>query len=125
MEDIKIIIETINFSNMTWQILTPIIFSICDIITGFIQAIINKNVDSTKMRTGLLHKILILIILILSFVLDTTFSLSICSKIVSIYIIVMEITSIIENITKAGINIGKLTEILNIWKGSENENEEK
>lgn len=125
MEDIKIIIETLNFSNMTWQILTPIIFSICDIITGFIQAIINKNVDSTKMRTGLLHKILILVILILSFVLDATFSLSICSKIVSIYIIVMEITSIIENITKAGINIGKLTEILNIWKGSENENEEK
>lgn len=125
MEDIKIIIETLNFSNMTWQILTPIIFSICDIITGFIQAIINKNIDSTKMRTGLLHKILILIILLLSFVLDATFSLSICSKLVSIYIIIMELISIIENITKAGINIGKLTEILNIVKGSEKENEEK
>ena len=32
---------------------------------------------------------------------------------------------IIENITKAGINIGKLIEILNTWKGSEKENEEK
>lgn len=124
MEDIKVIIETLNFSNMTWQILTPIIFSICDIITGFIQAIINKNVDSTKMRTGLLHKILILVILILSFVLDSAFNLSICSKLVSIYIIIMELTSIVENITKAGINIGKLTEILNIWKGSE-DNEKK
>lgn len=124
MEDIKII-ETLNFSNMTWQILTPIIFIICDIVTGFIQAIINKNVDSTKMRTGLLHKILILVILILSFVLDNAFSLPICSKLVSIYIIMMELTSIVENITKAGINIGKLTEILNIWKGSEKENEEK
>lgn len=42
MEDIKLIMETLNFSNMTWQILTPIIFSFCDIITGFIQAIIIK-----------------------------------------------------------------------------------
>lgn len=125
MEDIKLIMETLNFSNMTWQILTPIIFSFCDIITGFIQAIINKDLDSTKMRNGLLHKILILVILILSFVLDTAFSLSICSKFVSIYIIIMELISIIENITKAGINMGKLTEILNTWEGSEKENEEK
>lgn len=124
MENIKVIIETLTFSNMLWQILTPILFSIADIITGFIQAVINNDVDTTKMRTGLLHKILITLILFLSIILDNTFSLNFCCKGVSIYIIVMEILSICENLTKAGINIGKLSDILKVGR-SEEKNEKK
>lgn len=110
--EIQEILQNLNFSNITWQILSPIIFSVCDIITGFIQAIINKNVDSQVMRNGLLHKSLIIIVIILSFTADLAFNLSFISKIVCGYVILMETTSILENLKRAGIDIGKLTEIL-------------
>lgn len=117
--DIYQFLSNINFSSVLWQILTPIIFSLADIVTGFIQAIINKNVDSSIMRKGLLHKVLLIIIIILSFLLDITFSLGYISKLVCGYIIIMELVSIAENITKAGIDIGKLKDILNLKKGDE------
>lgn len=110
--DIKELIEVLNFSNIGWQILTPVIFSLFDIITGVIQAIINHDLDSSKMRSGLLHKILILIVIIMSFMIDITFSLNFVSKFVCIYVIFMECTSILENLKKAGIEIGSLTEII-------------
>ena len=112
------IIETLDFSSILWQILTPIIFSLSDVLTGFIQAVINNNLDSKIMRQGLLHKVLIILLVILSFVVDKTFNLPIVSKIVCIYIIVMETISIFENLTKAGLNFGKLTDLLKI-KGKE------
>lgn len=105
--NIQSFIETLNFSNYFLQIFTPILFSIFDIITGYIQAIINKNVDSSKMREGLLHKVLVIIIIIISCVIDITFRLPAVPKIVSIYIIIMELTSILENLNKAGLNIRK------------------
>ena len=111
------ILDTLNFSSISWQIISPIIFSIADIITGFIQAVINKDVDSTKMRNGLLHKILIITIILLSFVGDYTFNLNFISKIVCSYVIIMEIMSITENITNAGIDITILSNILKIKRG--------
>ena len=51
----------LNFSSLMWQIITPLIFSICDIFTGYLQALINKNVNSSKMRIGLIHKMLLII----------------------------------------------------------------
>ena len=110
--DIQEILQTLNFSSVAWQILAPCIFSMCDVITGFIQAVINKDVDSQIMRNGLLHKVLIVIIILLSFVVDLSFNLNFVSKIVCGYVILMETTSILENLKKAGIDIGKLTEIL-------------
>ena len=113
------ILNSLNFSSIGWQILAPIIFSIADVVTGFIQAVINKNVDSTKMRNGLLHKALIITIILLSFVADVTFSLNFISKIVCTYVIIMEVMSIAENITSAGIDITILSNLLKIKKGDE------
>lgn len=110
--DINNLIETLNFSNYFWQIFTPVLFSFIDIITGYIQAVINYEVDSSIMRQGLLHKILIILVIIMSCVLDVTFNLSIITKFISIYIIVMELTSILENLNKAGLDFGKVTDIL-------------
>lgn len=110
--DIQEILQTLNFSSVAWQILAPCIFTICDVVTGFIQAVINKDVDSQIMRNGLLHKVLIVIIILLSFVADLSFNLNFVSKIVCGYVILMETTSILENLKKAGLDIGKLTEIL-------------
>lgn len=110
--EIQEILQNLNFSSIAWQILAPCIFSLCDVLTGFIQAIINKELDSQIMRNGLLHKVLIIIIVLLSFVADLSFNLSFVSKIVCGYVILMETTSILENLKKAGVDIGKLTEIL-------------
>ena len=110
--NINNLIETLNFSNYFWQIFTPVLFSFIDIITGYIQAVINYEVDSSIMRQGLLHKILIILVIIMSCVLDVTFNLSIITKFISIYIIVMELTSILENLNKAGLDFGKVTDIL-------------
>lgn len=110
--ELETILNTLNFSNIIWQILTPIIFSLADVLTGFIQAVINKNVDSSVMRNGLLHKILIIIVVFLGFVIDATFSINIVAKIICSYIIIMELTSILENLKKAGLDFGPVTEIL-------------
>lgn len=106
------LIKNLNFSSVMWQIATPLIFSISDIITGYIQALINKNVDSQKMRVGLLHKVLILIIIVLSFTIQFAFNIKYVASFVCIYVTVMEIVSILENLKKANIELGKLSEIL-------------
>ena len=106
------LIKNLNFSNVMWQIATPLIFSISDIITGYIQALINKNIDSQKMRVGLLHKVLILIIIVLSFTIQFAFNIKYIASFVCIYVTLMEIVSILENLKKANIELGKLSEIL-------------
>lgn len=110
------LVQSLNFSSVAWQILAPVIFSLADVITGFIQAVINHDVKTYVMREGLLHKVLIILIVFLSFVADITFSLNIISKIVCIYVILMETLSVCENLTKAGIDLKYLTKILNIGK---------
>lgn len=115
--DFELIISELNFSNLLWQIITPLIFCLADIITGYIQAIINNEVDSTKMRIGLLHKSLIVVVILLSNVCRFAFNLPFISSVVSIYVVLMEIVSIMENLTKAGLDFGKLGSILKVKKG--------
>lgn len=110
--DITVLIDKLNFSNIIWQIVTPLIFSLADIITGYIQAFINKDVDSQKMRTGLLHKILVILVIVLSFIIQFAFNISYIASVVSIYVVLMEIVSILENLKKAGVDIGRLGNIL-------------
>lgn len=106
------ILKNVDFSNNIWQIITPLIFSLTDIITGYIQSLINENTDSKKMRKGLLHKTLIIIIIVMSYIVSFAFNIEYISKGVILYVIVMEFTSIIENLKKAGINLGKLGSIV-------------
>ena len=103
MEKIIYILDQLDFSSILWQIMTPLIFSMADIITGLIQAIINKNLDSQKMRMGLLHKTLLIIIILLGFTLDFAFNLNFISRSICIFVIAMETISIAENLKKAGI----------------------
>lgn len=111
----------LQFSNIIWQIITPLIFSVADIVTGYIQAVINKNVDSKVMREGLLHKILLIVIMILSFIMQFSFGVKFISVGVCLYICLMETISILENLQKAGIEL----KIIDFLKGSEKNNEEK
>lgn len=110
--DIMELLEKLHYTNLIWQIITPLIFSLADILTGYIQAVINNNVDSQKMRIGLLHKALILLVIILSYIIQFAFNLNFIAGFVCVYVVLMELISIGENLQKAGVDIGKLGEIL-------------
>lgn len=119
--DIMLLLDKLNFTNIIWQIITPLIFFCVDIISGYIQAIINHNVDSQKMRMGLLHKVLLIFIIILSFIIRFAFNLNFVSTFVCIYIVLMETVSIMENFKKAGVDLGGLGEILKDKAGIKND----
>lgn len=114
MENLQYFIEHLNFANTFWQIGTTLIFMLGDIISGVVSAVILHNLDSQKMREGLLRKVLLILIVLLSFIIGGAFKLSFISKAVCIYIIIMESISILENVKKAGIDLGKLGELLKI-----------
>lgn len=105
------LMQTLTFSNIVWQVITPLIFSGLDILTGYIQAVINKNVDSKVMREGLLHKCLLIVAIVIGYVVEYAFGLNAVSGVITIYICVMELMSIAENVKKAGIDL-KIFEIL-------------
>ena len=117
--NIEQIITSLNFTNIFWQGGATLIFMIADIVSGVIQAIINKKLDSQKMREGLLRKILLILVVILSFIFQYAFNIPAISKVVCIYLIVMEIISIMENLKKAGIDLGKLGELLKVKQEDE------
>lgn len=121
MENINIneLINTLSFANITWQLIGSLIFILADVLSGVISALIQKNLDSQKMREGLLRKTLLIIVIALSFVIDLTFNITVVSKVVCIYIIVMEVISILENLKKAGIDLGRIGELLKIKKEQE------
>ena len=112
--NIEQIINSLNFTTIFWQAGATLIFMVADIITGLIQAVINKNLDSQKMREGILRKALLILVVILSFISQYAFNIPAISKVVCIYIIIMEVISIFENLKKSGVDLGKLGEILKI-----------
>ena len=113
------IINSLNFTTIFWQGGATLLFMIGDFISGLMQAFINKNVDSQKMREGLVRKSLLILIMILSFVAQYAFNIPTISKVVCIYIIIMEVISILETCKKAGIDLGKLGEVLKIKRENE------
>ena len=81
-------------------------FMLLDIITGFLQAVVNKCVDSQKMKTGLFHKCGFMLAIIFGCLceyamnyIDLGFDVPIQDA-VCIYIIVTEIVSVLENLGK-------------------------
>ena len=79
-------------------------FMLLDVVTGFVQAVMNKCVDSKVMKTGLFHKCGFLLAILFGCLceyamnyIDLGFDVPI-QDVVCGYIIVMEIASILENL---------------------------
>ena len=106
------IMNTLTFSSIIWQVITPLIFSGLDILTGYIQAVINKNVDSKVMREGLLHKCLLIVAILVGYVVEFAFGLQSVANVITVYICVMEVMSIAENLKKAGVDLKAFGDIL-------------
>lgn len=91
-----------------WSIAAALAMMVMDIVTGFAGAVVTHSVSSKKMREGIGHKVMLILTIMLA-VLVQIFSthigdLGIIVPLilpVCVYIIVMEITSVIENITTA------------------------
>lgn len=64
------------------------------------------------MREGLLHKCLLIVAILVGYVVEFAFGLTAVAQVITIYICVMEVMSILENLQKAGLDLGKLGNIL-------------
>lgn len=101
------------------------VFIVLDIVTGLIQAIANKCVDSSKLRQGAFHKFAYIFLMVLAYIIDFTmgyydmgFAFPLLDP-VCVYLVLTEVVSILENITKLNPAL-KGTGILNIFKNSKN-----
>lgn len=87
-----------------YEILAVLVFTIMDYITGVIGAIMHGNLSSTKMREGLGHKFAYLCVFFVAWFIDFEMKHidigfhSALTPIVTIGIVLIELSSIIENI---------------------------
>lgn len=89
-------------------------FILFDIVTGFLKGFYNRDIDSTALRKGLLHKATEVLVLGGSYLLEyaaSSVELGIelpLSGAVTVYIAAMECTSIIENLCVVNPKLRKL-----------------
>ena len=91
--------------------LVPLIFMLCDVVSGLAKAYVQKNIISNKMRSGIIKKCGEMMIIILTAV--VVYSVQWPHQIiavVSVYMILMEIISIMENLDEIGVPIPKWIE---------------
>lgn len=98
------ITQDIQFTHRYWVLLLPLILMSADIVTGWIQATINGTWDSTKMRTGLFRKSGEMLVIILAWAISVAINIPVdIAAWIAIYICIMEIISVCENLDQAGI----------------------
>lgn len=92
----------------TWSVALACIMMCADVLVGFIVAAINNDLSSTKMRKGMLHKVLMLILIVVCLAIELAvehtvqlpYDIPTC-KVVCGYIVVMELISVLENIGRS------------------------
>lgn len=91
----------------SWGIALACTMMAADMIAGFIAAAINRELSSSKMRKGLLHKALMLILIFACLAIEIGISHTValpydvptCEAVCG-YIVIMELISVLENIAK-------------------------
>lgn len=91
-----------------WAFGCVFIFMLCDILSGFLQAVVNHNVQSVKIREGIVHKASIALIIFAVYALELTAKHVAGLHIdglgtvpVCVIVILMELVSIWENVCSA------------------------
>lgn len=108
MDSIAAVLKIIHFENDTWKLALPLILMGIDILTGLIKAWVNKNFQSTKMRSGLGKKVGEITILVLGIAFSVALRLpAYLMTAVSIYIVFMELMSVFENLKALNVPIPK------------------
>ena len=104
--DFQTILKDFHFANDIWVLLIPTALMAIDFITGFLNAWAHKEIQSSKMRTGLAKKVGEIAILVIGELF--TYGMALPEYImtgVSLYIVLMELVSIAENAEKLGVPI--------------------
>ena len=125
-------LSSITYSHVYWVFLLPMIGAGADILTGWIQATINGVWDSTKMRKGLYRKGGELLTVLVGFVAQEAVPVVADCRLatwISLYVVVMEAISCLENLSKAGVSfprsiLSKLGKLRKELDGDEEEKDE-
>ena len=89
-----------------WALIAVLFFVVTDYVTGIVKAIMAGNLSSKRMREGLGHKFAYLALILTSYMIDTFSAHVDLGLPVHVYLItvggicLIELTSIIENITE-------------------------
>lgn len=108
-----------------YEILAVFVFAITDYVTGTIGAIMHGNLSSTKMREGLGHKFAYLCVFFVAWFIDFEMGHidigfhSTLTPIVTVGIVLIELSSIIENIGKINPEV-KNAPFMNIFNQNPN-----
>lgn len=108
MEELKTLAEQFHFTDEMWVVMLPAILMVVDFFTGTINAWIKGELDSSKMRKGLGKKIGEMSAILIGEIFVIAFGLTtLVVDAISIYIVIMELISICENLEKLGVPIPK------------------
>ena len=124
-------LSSITYSHVYWVFLLPMIGAGADIVTGWIQASINGVWESTKMREGLYRKGGELLTVLVGFVAQEAVPVVADCRLatwISLYVVVMEAISCLENLSKAGVSfprsiLSKLGKLKKELDGEEEQDE--
>lgn len=90
-----------------WGLGVACVMMCADVLTGFLSACVRECVSSSKMRRGLLHKCLMLVVILASLVIEVGLSHMVAlpydvptCEVVCGYVIVMELMSVLENVAE-------------------------
>lgn len=99
----NLVLENFEIQNAIWFILLPLILEILDVVTGYLNAWIQDDIQSKKMREGLGKKVGELVYCSVALLINLLFDLPSISYFITGYICFMEIMSLAENCDKLGV----------------------
>lgn len=102
------IINQINFASPTWVFVVPLVLMALDFATGFLNAAVKHEIKSSVMRTGLAKKAGEVVILVIGELIVYATVIPVKHQIMnflSIYISLMELISILENLALLGVPV--------------------
>ena len=102
------LLQNFKFANEAWVLVLPIALMVIDFLTGSINAWANNDFKSKIMRSGLNKKTGEIAIIVIGELFSYGLGLpEYIMNLVSGYIIIMELTSVLENLNKMGVPIPK------------------
>ena len=113
-----------------WYSIAVVAFIFIDYITGVVNAAMHSRLKSSKMREGLGHKFAYCVLIFISYIIDTiqlNSSLNLPFElfpVVSLGIIAIELTSIIENVCEINPEL-KEAKFMNVLEKNNKTNEKK
>lgn len=94
--------------SQSWSIVMACLMMLADIAVGFVGAAVRHDISSTKMREGIGHKVMVLVLIAIAYLLNvglghvSGIETEIPStEIVCWYVVVMELASVLENVALA------------------------